>query len=113
MLNKEEVNEIMSLISRDTHTVSLMLNNLLVWAKTQMGSSEVIVSQFKLNSLVNENADLFRHLLLRKNQNLIQSISDEVELTTDRERLNFIIRNILMNAIKFTPEGIRVNLTID
>lgn len=105
MLDQEEVDEIMSLISRDTYTVSLMLNNLLVWSKTQMGSNEVMFSKFKLNSLVDENTELFRHLLIRKNQDLIHSIPDDVELNTDRERLNFIIRNILMNAIKFTPVG--------
>ena len=70
-----------------------------------MGSDEVALSRFKLNSIVNENTELFRHLLFRKNQKLSHSISDDVELNTDRERLNFIIRNILMNAIKFTPEG--------
>jgi len=105
MLNQDEVDQIMSLISRDTQSASLMLNNLLIWAKTQMGSDEVALSRFKLNSIVNENTELFRHLLLRKNQKLSHSISDDVELNTDRERLNFIIRNILMNAIKFTPEG--------
>ena len=111
MLNQDEVDQIMSLISRDTQSASLMLNNLLIWAKTQMGSDEVAISRFKLKSIVNENTDLFRHLLLRKNQKLTHAISDDVELNTDRERLNFIIRNILMNAIKFTPEGGEISVT--
>jgi signal transduction histidine kinase len=111
MLNQDEVDEIMSLISRDTQSASLMLNNLLIWAKTQMGSDEVALSRFKLNSIVNENTELFRHMLFRKNQKLTHSISDDVELNTDRERLNFIIRNILMNAIKFTPEGGEISVT--
>jgi signal transduction histidine kinase len=111
MLNQDELDQIMSLISRDTQSASLMLNNLLIWAKTQMGSDEVSLSRFKLKSIVNENTDLFRHLLLRKNQKLTHAISDDVELNTDRERLNFIIRNILMNAIKFTPEGGEISVT--
>ena len=110
MLDQDEVDEIMSLIARDTYSVSQMLNNLLIWAKTQMGSDEVILGDFKLNNLVNENAELFTPLLQRKNQELILSIPDDLEVHSDRERLNFIIRNIMMNAIKFTPEGGKISV---
>lgn len=110
MLNQDEVDEIMSLIARDTYSVSQMLNNLLIWAKTQMGSSEVIFTDFNLKNLVNENAELFIPLLHRKNQKLIQLIPDDVEIHSDRERLNFIIRNIMMNAIKFSPENGKITV---
>lgn len=110
MLDKDEVDEIMSLIARDTYSVSQMLNNLLIWAKTQMGSNEIILSDFNLKSLVNENAELFLPLIHQKNQQLIQSIPTDLEINSDRERLNFIIRNIMMNAIKFTPEGGKISV---
>lgn len=110
MLNQDEVDEIMSLIARDTYSVSQMLNNLLIWAKTQMGSSEVMLTDFNLKNLVNENAELFIPLLQRKNQKLIHSIPEDVEIHSDRERLNFIIRNILMNAIKFSPEDGKITV---
>ena len=54
MLNQDEVVEIMSLISRGTQSASLMLNNLLIWGKTQMVSDEVTLSRFKLNRIVYE-----------------------------------------------------------
>ena len=75
-----------------------------------MGSNEVVLSRFKLNRLVLENTELVLHQLLRKNLELIHSISDEMILNTGRKRLNFIIRNILMNAIKFTPMGGKISI---
>lgn len=54
MLKQDEVVEIMSLISRGTQSASLMLNNLLIWGKTQMVSDEVTLSRFKLNRIVYE-----------------------------------------------------------
>lgn len=110
MLDQDEVDEIMSLIARDTYSVSQMLNNLLIWAKAQMGSNEVMWSSFNLNTLVNENAELFIPQVQRKNQELVLTIPDDLEIESDRERLNFIIRNILMNALKFTPEGGKISV---
>lgn len=110
MLDQDEVDEIMSLITRDTNSVSQMLNNLLIWAKTQMGSDEAIVSRFNLYTLVNENAELFIPQVQRKNQELVLTIPDDLEIETDRERLNFIVRNILLNALKFTPEGGKISV---
>lgn len=110
MLDQDEVDEIMSLIARDTYSVSQMLNNLLIWAKTQMGSNEVMWSRFNLNTLVNDNAELFMLQVQRKNQELVLNIPEDLEIESDRERLNFIIRNILLNALKFTPEGGKISV---
>ncbi len=100
-----EMNEIMLLISRDTNAASLMLENLLAWARSQMGSNEIQLKDFMLYPLVQENKDLFDLQLKRKNQKLSNLIPSDLILYSDRERLNFIIRNLLMNAIKFTHEG--------
>lgn len=105
MLSHQELEEMMKLISRDTNSASLMLENLLVWARAQMGSNVIEMKEFNLNKLIETNIEFFNVQIARKNQELVNKISRDQRVVTDIERLNFIIRNLIMNAIKFTPIG--------
>ncbi|MDO8966871.1 tetratricopeptide repeat-containing sensor histidine kinase [Algoriphagus sp.] len=104
LLSQDELQEVMPLIARDTHSLSQMLNNLLIWSREQMGVEEVQLSTFKLGELVNENVELLISQINLKNLDFTHENQTELEVHSDRERLSFIVRNILMNAIKFSPE---------
>ncbi|MFN3998989.1 ATP-binding protein [Algoriphagus sp.] len=105
MLSEEELREVMPMIARDTHSLSQMLNNLLIWSREQMGAEEVQLSKFDLGEIVHESVELLKPQLVHKNLDFRHENGQGYEITTDRERLSFVVRNILMNAIKFTPEG--------
>ncbi|MCS4435143.1 ATP-binding protein [Aquiflexum gelatinilyticum] len=110
LLSTQEMEDLISMISRDTYAAFLMLENLLDWARTQMGSNEVQSNQINLNRLIEENKDLFNFQLKRKNIDLVNHIPLKKFINSDKERLNFIIRNYILNAIKFTPEGGRIDI---
>lgn len=110
MLSTQEMEELISMISRDTYAAFLMLENLLDWARTQMGSNEVQSNQINLNRLIEDNKNLFNVQLKRKNLDLVNHIPLKRIINSDKERLNFIIRNYILNAIKFTPEGGRIDI---
>lgn len=110
MLTAEELQEVMPMIARNSHSLSLMLNNLLMWSREQMGTEEVQLSTFKLGDLVNENMELLNPQIVHKKLDFRHDSPSGIEVTTDRERLNFIVRNIVTNSIKFTPEGGKVTV---
>jgi signal transduction histidine kinase len=103
ILSEEELSEVMPLIAKEIDSLSLMLNNLLVWAQSQLGSERVQISRIKLSELVEESTHLLKPQAARKNINFTHEIQPDIWINSDRERLNFIVRNILTNAIKFTP----------
>ena len=111
ILSEEELFEVMPLIARETNALSLMLNNLLIWAHSQLGSDKVQLTTFDLGELVEESASLLKSQASQKNLDLSHVSKPGMAVYSDRERLSFIVRNILANAIKFTPsEG---KITID
>jgi len=111
ILSEEELFEVMPLVARETNSLSLMLNNLLMWAHSQLGSDKVQLSTFDLGALVEESTSLLKSQASQKNLDLSHEIKTGMTVNSDRERLSFIVRNILMNAIKFTPsEG---KITVD
>ncbi len=109
-LSKQEMDSIVILIKKETLNAFTMLQNLLSWARVQIGSDQLIVSSFSLEELVQENIVLFEFEAHDKNLLLENNIKEDIFWNTDRDRLNFIIRNILKNAIKFTPKGGKIKL---
>jgi signal transduction histidine kinase len=111
ILSEEELSEVMPLIAKEIDSLSLMLNNLLVWAQSQLGSERVQISRIKLSELVEESTHLLKPQAARKNINFTHEIQPDIWINSDRERLNFIVRNILTNAIKFTPADGNVSVS--
>ena len=105
LLSEDELFEVMPLIARETHSLSLMLNNLLMWSQSQLGADQVQLTTFDLGALVEESTNLLKSQAHQKNLVLSHTPKAGLRVTSDRERLSFIIRNILMNAVKFTPGG--------
>lgn len=112
-LNQDETDYILTNISSSTKSASILLSNLLTWSQKQMDLEKVEKTEILLSELINENQNLFAKTLSQKNLKLENHIPSDLKIKTDRERLNFILRNILSNSIKFTPEGGKINVQID
>lgn len=110
IMTNQELQEVMPMIAKETNSLSQMLHNLLMWSREQMGMDELQLSQISLVELINESVELLKPQIDHKNLDFQHDTSRKVVVTSDRERLNFIVRNILMNAIKFTPEGGQVSV---
>ena len=110
---REKLFSILTNIATNTRSASILLSNLLTWARTQMSSEEIEKTEVSLSDLISENQQLFAKQLDQKEIILLNHIPAEFTLHTDRERLKFIIRNILSNSIKFTPDGGEITVSID
>lgn len=85
------------------HTKSLM-NNLLDWALLQMEKLKINVESIDLHRHVEENLLLLRSLHL-KDIEIKNQIPTDLKAMADANMLNLILRNLVMNSIKFTKPG--------
>jgi two-component system, sensor histidine kinase and response regulator len=109
-MSAEEVQPIFKLLSKDVDVSLDMLNNLLVWSKAQLTETNITLQPVNLHRLVQENIQLAASNAGQKNIKLINDIAPGAVVVADKERLNFILRNLLMNAVKFTFAGGEVRL---
>ncbi|MHA7130186.1 sensor histidine kinase [Algoriphagus namhaensis] len=104
-LTKEDLDHLLGLIKSDTQTASSMLENLLNWARVQIASEQIVKNKFVVAELIQEILTLFEKEIKKKQLNIHIELSEDLTYFTDRERLNFALRNLIKNAIKFTPSG--------
>ncbi|RYZ21802.1 MAG: sensor histidine kinase [Chitinophagaceae bacterium] len=87
-----------------THTSTLM-NNLLIWAASQMKGFRAATEPVALPALVAEVLHTIQHHLQSKHVQLEVLIPDGLVLHTDRNMLSVVLRNLLSNAAKYAHDG--------
>lgn len=97
--------------SSAVHSYNL-LENLLTWARSQTGNISVDLQIQDLKPIVGETVQILRESATKKNIDLqINCPSDSICIApVDTNSFSTVIRNILSNAIKFTPHGGRISI---
>ncbi|OYX18208.1 MAG: hypothetical protein B7Z16_09125, partial [Algoriphagus sp. 32-45-6] len=78
-----------------------------------MEYSKLQFSEVNLRELVEESIRFAAPSAEGKKVNIINLIPEELTLRSDRDRLNFIIRNLVSNALKFTNSDGQVVVSFD
>jgi PAS domain S-box-containing protein len=92
------------IISSSKSALSL-INNLTQWAQSQTGEITVDYQNISLNSLLSHTIPIVKGSAINKNITLEQSLSSQDSVYADQSLLSTILRNLLTNAIKFTPRN--------
>jgi two-component system sensor histidine kinase/response regulator len=87
-----------------------LLENLLEWAKLQIGKTPFEPSYFNLLGLINESAELLKANSSAKEIDIMIQIPLDLQVYADENMISTIMRNLISNAIKFTPKGGKVTI---
>jgi len=92
-------------VVNDLDATTALMENLLHWAKCQMHSATVHPQKIHMNQLVYEVTGLLQLQTAAKKINIETKNGMPVYAYADRDMANLILRNLVSNAIKFTPQG--------
>ncbi len=81
------------------------LDELLDWARMQMGGINAYPSEVDANEVIKENANLYKTLIEGKGINFKMKLFCEIDGWMDENHLQVAIRNLLHNALKYTDTG--------
>lgn len=104
--------EALAIIQDEARYLSRIVEDMLALARADAGQRQVKREEFYLNDLVEECARSARALALNKNITLKFERSDDISFRGDEGLLRRMILNLLDNAIKYTPEGGRVSISL-
>jgi signal transduction histidine kinase len=85
-----------------------LLENLLEWSRMMRGGIDFVPEKFKLKKKIETCIDVLSESANKKKIELAICIQDEIDVFADSHMFDTIIRNLVSNAIKFTPIGGKV-----
>lgn len=94
-------------------SINILLDNLLKWSGTQLTEVKTNPENIDLNKALEETIQLFDFALHAKNLDLIYAPTSEHFIIADKNMIYTVVRNLINNAIKFTPKGERIHISLE
>jgi two-component system, sensor histidine kinase and response regulator len=107
LLDLEEFREILPNLLQNTKTTMSFLDNLLLWAKSQIQGQNMDKQYFNITDLIQKNIALFQQGAINKNI-LLAGSYQSYQVFADKNMIDLVVRNLLNNAIKFCQEGDKI-----
>lgn len=92
-----------NLIYKSAHKAFDLLVNLMEWAQTQTGRISFKPETFDIVNSVMEMKSLFQETASQKEIQIVTDLPPYLEIFADKAMINTVLRNLVSNAIKFTP----------
>jgi len=88
-----------------------LINDILDLSKIEAGRLHLAIESVSVNACMSEAVDCLRPLSDRKSQTMVVKPSADLSVRADSMRLKQILMNLLGNAVKFTPDGGKIELS--
>ncbi len=109
-LSKNDISEYVDSVYKSSQSVYTLLVNLLSWARTQSHDIQYSPVDFDVAGLIRKNVALMEQQFRNKNIAVSFSSLATHKVYADYNMIDTVIRNLLMNSVKFTHAGGRVEI---
>ena len=112
-LSKDEIRESLKIIYASAKNSFTLLDNLLAWSRLETGHMPFIPSRIVLADAVEEVNNILFSMAYRKRIEINNRVSPDILVFADKNMLNTILNNLIMNAIKYTSGGGCINISAE
>lgn len=109
-LSPEEVSSYLKTLQGEIGNVKMLLESLLRWAQDNQNALEIKSEEINLSTLVDSVVAQMAFPIREKGMLIEVRIPKEVWIRVDGELFGFMVRNLLHNAIKFSPEKEKIEI---
>jgi signal transduction histidine kinase/CheY-like chemotaxis protein len=107
----EEQTTDLARIKRSQSSLTVLINDLLNFAKAESGELEYHMSEFPVRDALDRAAEVVEHQLEHRGLSFVRvDAALDVIVKGDADKIQQIVLNLLSNAIKFTPSGGTITL---
>jgi signal transduction histidine kinase len=105
IITTEEADEMLAISSKQLGATIEMVNNLVDWGKLQMKYKKPLKETIPLHSTIENVIATAEIAFSLKNNTFINQVPESLVVTCDNQLVQFLLRNLITNANKFTENG--------
>jgi len=110
---KEQLLSLYDHIETDIQNILLTFDNILQWIKKQLSGYVFNAQTLSVKELIDDAASMFKPSIDTKKIEFRNEVPDELNYFSDKEIIQFINRNLIHNAIKFSPAGGKITVSAE
>jgi len=111
-ISEEDRVEYAKAISHSSRRLAALITNILKLNKLENQQIFPQLDEYDLGEQLCENLLQFEDIWEKKNLNIETDIEDDVRIRSDAELLSLVWNNLISNAVKFTPEGGTIGVSL-
>ena len=112
-MDEERKNRFLKIINEESMSLSALINDLLDLSRIESGRGfKITKAPINIGSIILENIDIFKHQT-DKHTLKVNLPDDLVKIEADRDKINQVIENLISNALKFSPQGGEITISIE
>ena len=109
-INEKQAEYLGDILESGRHLLSL-INEILDLSKIEAGRMELELSDFDLAKTIEHTLILVRERAQKRGIRLVHKVDEQLRLVrADERKVKQVLLNLLSNALKFTPEGGRIDV---
>ncbi len=109
-IEKQELLRYINSIFQSAFAQNRLLDNLLEWSAFQTGSFTFTREKLSVDEMASDIFQLYRQVALTKQIRLLNLAVEKLYIWADKNMVNTVLRNLVSNALKFTPAGHEIRL---
>lgn len=110
-LKEKDILKLANSLNSAANNTFKLLENLLAWTQSKDKHQFICQEILDLGEMVDEIINLFSEMANNKGVTLSKSINTSNFVYADKHMLNTILRNLVSNALKFTKDGGRIDIS--
>jgi two-component system sensor histidine kinase/response regulator len=110
-LDGKNTQMLLSELRDDSTRTYTLLENLLSWGKSQMSGVKVKPVQFDITEPILETVRFLNIIAQKKDISVLTSFEEKTMVFADPESIKMIVRNLISNAIKFTENDGKIEVS--
>jgi signal transduction histidine kinase len=91
------------LLQTSLFTTGKLLENVLLWSRSQTGNITFKPQKINIYEAIEANISLLKIMAAQKDIQVVNMAASDISICGDEDMINTIFRNLISNAIKFTP----------
>ena len=110
-MTSEEIKKMAFLMKKSATNLFGLLGNLLEWSRMQRGLIAFVPEQFFLLPKISESLVFVKEAADKKDILINYAVPEDLMIFADENMFCSILRNLVTNAVKFTPKGGRITVS--
>lgn len=109
----EKQRSYLEIIERNLERLNKLIDSMLDISRLEGKKAKIVPEKVSLTEIVEEIIEDFRLKIDEKGHELIVDLKDDLpKITADRQKLTQVFSNLISNAIKYTPENGRIEISM-
>ncbi len=114
-ISKEDLGDFSLRMYESAQLVYNLIENLLAWSRLRTGNIDFEPIPFDAGEIMERVLKLCESMIIKKEINLVNSMPRKLKAFADANMVDTVVRNVVTNALKFTPKGgvVHVGATVE